>query len=439
MRELTVRTSERLDEALHQATLDDGLPVIVVPKPGYLKSVALLTTRYGAVDQTFALPGDATARATPAGIAHFLEHKLFEDQAGDVFDQFARVGASANAYTTHHETGYYFATSERFWECLDLLLDFVTDPYFTPEQIEKERQVIAQEIRMYLDDPDSRAHQNLLRGLYHRHPVREEIPGTLESIQEIDKALLELCHGAFYRPEDMLLVVAGDLDPQEVFARLEASSVARREKRGQVPAPAPGPVRRVAVDEPASVVEVRLEEAQPVASPRVLIGWKDAPVAAGPELLRRSLEQGLLLELLFGRSTAFFEAHYASGLIDGSFSHGWSGGRSGYAYAAVGGETRDPDAFVAAVMARVREAREQGLDRDDFGRMRNRAYGSFVRSWNAVEQVVSQVTSATLNGWDVLRYVEAVEAVKLDDLERGLDLLLDEERRVVSVVRPVGG
>lgn len=438
MRELTVRTSERLDEALHQATLDDGLPVIVVPKPGYLKSVALLTTRYGAVDQAFALPGETTARATPAGIAHFLEHKLFEDQAGDVFDQFARVGAQANAYTTHHETGYYFATSERFWECLDLLLDFVTDPYFTPEQIEKERQVIAQEIRMYLDDPDSRAHQNLLRGLYHRHPVREEIPGTLESIQQIDKGMLELCHGAFYRPQDMLLVVAGDLDPREVFERLEASAVARREERGQPPPPA-GSVTRVAVDEPASVVESRLDEEQPVASPRVLIGWKDAPVQAGPDLLRRSLEQGLLLELLFGRSTAFYEAHYASGLLDGSFSHGWSGGRSGFAYAAVGGETRDPEAFVSTVMARVREAKATGLDRDDFGRMRNRAYGSFVRSWNSVEQVVSQVTSATLNGWDVLGYVEAVEAVTLEDLERGLDLLLDEGRRVVSVVRPVGG
>lgn len=437
MRDLSVRTSERLDEALHQATLDDGLPVVVVPKPGYLKSVALLTTRYGAVDQAFTLPGEAAARVTPAGIAHFLEHKLFEDQAGDVFDQFARVGASANAYTTHHETGYYFATSERFWECLDLLLDFVTDPYFTQEQIEKERQVIAQEIRMYLDDPDSRAHQNLLRGLFHRHPVREEIPGTLESIQQIDKGLLELCHRSFYRPEDMLLVVSGDLDPGEVFSRLEASSAARRAKRGQ-PLEGLGPVARVPVDEPASVVEARLEEAQPVASPRVLIGWKDAPVAAGPDLLRRSLEQGLLLELLFGRSTAFFEAHYASGLLDGSFSHGWSGGRSGYAYAVVGGETRDPDAFVEAVMQCVREAKEQGLDRDDFGRMRNRAYGSFVRSWNSVEQVVSQVTSAALNGWDVLTYVEAVEAVKLEDLARRLELLLDEGRRVVSVVRPLG-
>lgn len=437
MRELTVRSSQRLDEALHEATLDDGLPVVVVPKPGYLKSVALLTTRYGAVDQTFTLPGEAAARVTPAGIAHFLEHKLFEDQAGDVFDQFARVGAAANAYTTHHETGYYFATSERFWRCMDLLLDFVTDPYFTQEQIEKERQVIAQEIRMYLDDPGSRAHQNLLRGLYHRHPVREEIPGTLASIQQIDKPLLELCHRAFYRPQDMLLVVAGDLDPREVLERLETSAAARRERRGQA-APQPGAgVTRADVDEPTSVVEARVDEAQPVASPRVLIGWKDSPVAPGQALLRRSLEQGLLLELLFGRSTAFYEAHYAAGLLDGSFSHGWSGGRSGYAHAVVGGETRDPDAFVAAVAARVREARAQGLDRDDFARLRNRAYGSFVRSWNGVEQVVSQVTSARLNGWDVLGYVEAVEAVKLGELEAGLELLLDDAKRVVSVVRPV--
>lgn len=436
MRDLSVQASERLDEALHSAVLDDGLPVVVVPKPGYRKAVALLTTDYGAVDQVFTPPGEAAPRATPAGIAHFLEHKLFEDQAGDVFDKFARVGAAANAYTTHHETGYYFATSERFWECLDLLLEFVTDPFFTQEQIEKERQVIAQEIQMYLDDVDSRAHANLLRALYHRHPVREEIPGSLESIQQIDKPLLELCHRAFYRPERMKLVVSGDLDPREVFARLEAAAAARRERRGEA-LPAPGGPARAPVDEPAAIVSARTDERLSVASPRVLMGWKDAPVEKGPTLLRRSLEHGLLLELLFGRSTAFYETHYASGLLDGSFSHAWSGGRSGYAYAVVGGETKDPDAFLEAVSRRVVEARERGLDRDDFGRMRNRAYGSFVRSWNAVEQIVSQVTSARLNGWDVLSYVETVEQITLDDLHARLELLLDDTRRAVSIVRPL--
>lgn len=436
MRDLSVQASERLDEALHSAVLDDGLPVVVVPKPGYLKAVALLTTDYGAVDQVFTPPGASAPRATPAGIAHFLEHKLFEDQAGDVFDKFAKVGAAANAYTTHHETGYYFATSERFWECLDLLLEFVTDPFFTQEQIEKERQVIAQEIQMYLDDPDARAHANLLRALYHRHPVREEIPGTVESIAQIDKPMLELCHRAFYRPGRMKLVVSGDLDPREVFTRLEASAAARRELRGES-MPEPGGPVRAPVDEPREIVCARTDEKLSVASPRVLMGWKDEAVEPGPTLLRRSLEHGLLLELLFGRSTAFYETHYASGLIDGSFSHAWSGGRSGYAYAVVGGETRDPDAFLEAVSRRFAEARAQGLDREDFGRMRNRAYGSFVRSWNAVEQIVSQVTSARLNGWDVLSYVETVEQITLDDLHGRLDLLLDDTRRAVSIVRPL--
>jgi predicted Zn-dependent peptidase len=442
----TVTTrSARLDEALVSSTLEDGLPVVVVPKPGYLKSVALLTVAYGAVDVDFTAPGESGVVKTPAGVAHFLEHKLFEDQAGDVFDQFARLGASANAYTSLHETGYHFATSERFERCLDLLLDFVTDPFFTQEQIEKERAVIAQEIRMSEDDADSRGHRALLRALYHAHPVKEEVAGTVESIAAIDKAQLERCHRAFYRPSNMLLVVAGDLDPEAVFAQVEAGNARRTLERAAaleaagaapLPALAGGAGKRVLAPEPAMPRTDHAEERMPVSLPRLLLGWKADPPPSGPALLERTLETLVLLELLFGRSSAFFETHYKSGLIDGSFSHAWDAGRSGYAYALVGGETHEPERLAEAVEARLAEARAGDLDAKDVERLRAKAYGQFVRSWNGVDQVAAQVSTAHTQGWDLFRYLELVEQVTLDRVVERLKTF-DRSRRASSIVRPL--
>lgn len=436
----TVTTrSARLDEALVSSTLEDGLPVVVVPKPGYLKSVALLTVAYGAVDVDFTAPGEPGVVQTPAGVAHFLEHKLFEDQAGDVFDQFARLGASANAYTSLHETGYHFATSERFEKCLDLLLDFVTDPFFTQEQIEKERAVIAQEIRMSEDDADSRGHRALLRALYHAHPVKDEVAGTVESIGAIDKAQLERCHLALDGLLNMLLVVAGDLDPEAVFAQVEAGNARRTLERAAALKAAgaaplvltPGAAKRVLPDEPTTPRSDHAEERMPVSLPRLLLGWKAGRRRRAPR--SSSGPSRTVLQLLFGRSSAFFETHYRSGLIDGSFSHAWDAGRSGYAYALVGGETHEPERLAEAVEARLAEARAGDLDAKDVERLRAKAYGQFVRSWNGVDQVAAQVSTAWTQGWDLFRYLELVEQVTLERVVERLKTF-DRQRRASSIV-----
>ncbi len=427
---VTTRRAPRLDEVEVAATLEGGLSVVVVPKPGYLKATALLVVDYGAVDRTLPAGADAgPGERSPEGVAHFLEHKLFEDEAGDVFDRFARLGASANAYTSHHETGYYFSTGARFLECLDLLLGFVSDAWMTDEQVEKERKVIAQEIRMVEDDPDARAHRALLRALYRDHPIRDEVAGTVASIAAIDRGVLQRCHRAFYRPGRMTLVCAGDLDPAAVVARAAAHEGLRRLEPG---APPPRP----RFGEPEGVVSARVEEQADVGNPRVLVGYKDAPAPPGAPALRRTLESALALELLFGRSSPFYERHYATGLLDGTFSPGYGAGRSGYACTLIGGETPDPDGLVAAIAARVDEARAQGFDPADFARLRNKAYGQFVRGFNAVDQVVSHVAQARLQGWDLFSYLDVVEAIGLDDVARRLETAFDPARRAVSVVRP---
>ncbi len=435
MREVSVRRGERVDEDIHQAVLDDGMPVRVIPKPGYQKKFAVLVADYGSIDTAFVAPGEDAPSRCPEGVAHFLEHKLFEDEAGDVFDQFARYGASANAYTSYTETAYHFTAAEHFEECLELLLDFVARPFFTEEQIEKERRVIAQEIRMYEDSPGAAGHLALLQALYHEHPVRLDIPGTVASIAEIDKALLERCHRAFYRPDNMLLVVSGDVDPAAVFAQAEANAARRYGDAG--PPPPGAPIRRVAAQEPSSVRGRRTERRMAVSLPRLLVGAKLAPVAPGVAQVRFQREVGFLLDLLFGRSSRFFETHCATGLIDDTFGASIDLGRGGFAHLVIGGESPEPDRLVEALDAEVARAAADGLDEQDFLRLRNKAWGRYIRSFNALEAVASGEADAALQGWDILRYLELLESITLADVQAHLGPLFDPEQRAVSLVLPL--
>lgn len=433
--EVTIERDERLGEEVHAVTLPDGMPVRIIPRPGWQKRFAVVTVGYGAIDVSFAPPGEQAPRQLPAGIAHFLEHKLFEDEAGDVFDQFARHGASANAYTTAVETGYHFTTSTRFEECLDLLLDLVTDPYFTAEKIEKERQVIAQEIRMYADDPDAQLHLQLLRALYQQHPVREDIAGSEESIKLIGREELELCHRSFYQPANMLLCVAGDVDPAAVLSQLLAGSQRREVERGPCER---RPFRRALPEEPTPPAAARVERRMSVAHPKLLLGWKDEAGLRGEAALRRTLETYLLLELLFGRSSAFYEAQYASGLLDPGFAHHYTLSRGGYAHALLGGETRDPDALVGEIEACLERARREGLDPDAFRRMRRKVVGAYLRGFNSSEHLAGRETDAFFEGWKVSRYLEVMERLTPADLQARLDALLTPDRRALSLVLPAG-
>lgn len=428
MQSTSVRSSERVDERIHEGLTDAGLRVRVIPKPGYLKSFAVLVTDFGSVDTRFQHPDTNEALTCPPGVAHFLEHKLFQTEEGDAFKLFAKYGASANAYTSYTQTAYHFGTSTDFYPCLDLLLDFVSVPYFTAEAIEKERKVIAQEIRMYEDSPDSAGHIQLLQALYTDHPIREDITGTIESIDAIDGDLLRLCHRTFYAPENMVLAVAGDLDPEEVFARVEA----RPHGGSGVPA------RRIGHDDdPTRVASQRMERSMAVSLPRVLIGSKEVGAETGLELVRAQRETGFILDLLFGRSSEFFETHCASGLIDDTFHSGFSVGRGGYAHVLIGGETPKPDAVIEAVDQAIKRARETGLNEEDFLRLRNKAWGRFVRSFNSLQGVAIGEADSTLDGWDLLDYLDMLETIDAKRLRARLDAILAPERRAVSIVNPL--
>ncbi len=430
---LTELRNARMGESIHSAKLEDGLPVFISSRPGFLKGFAIIATNYGSLDNEFVPVGSDKMTRYPEGIAHFLEHKLFEDQAGDIFDQFARLGASANAFTSHAVTAYHYSAAETFYECLDLLLDFVADPYFTEESIEKERKVIAQEIRMYDDLPDQRGHLNLLKSLYHKHPIREDIPGTVASIKEITKAQLESCYHTFYRPENMVLCVAADVDPQECLGRISANAARRLAKYGR---PKTGPIARAPIVEPPGVLRAAFEEKLSVSRPHVWIGWKGTPEKKGEKFIRREFEVAFLLDLLFGRSTEFYEKHYESGLVDGTFGASYVTERDDHAYLVVEGETDDPDGLVRAVDERLAEARARGLDPEDFARIRSKAFGRFLRSFNSLEYIGTGYAEAYFQGWDFLRYLDILEPVAMKDLMARLGDVFPDAGKSISIVRP---
>ncbi len=414
-----------LREEIWQEVLPSGLSCYVLPKPGFATRYASFSTRYGSCDQTF-VDRDGKLRETPAGIAHFLEHKLFEEQDGNVAERFSALGAMSNAYTNYGATSYLFSTTEHFSEALDLLLHFVQRPYFTEENVEKEQGIIAEELRMYLDDPRSVVFQNLLGALYQSHPVRVEIGGTLESIRKIGPDELFLCHRTFYQPGNMVLMVAGDVDPAEVFAMA-------RKAVGGVGEPA---LRRVYPEEPRPVAEEMKRQRMAVGVPLITIGFKDDP-ASPEEALRREVTMEILLDVLFGPSSEIHRQLYEEGLIGQQFSSSYFSG-DGYAASVLGGPTPDPDRLLARVEALLGETLMRGLDPKDVERSRRRSLGEFVALFNAPEAVAHAFSEYALRGLDLMAVHDLLQEVTADDVGRRLQEQFHTPRRSVSIVESAG-
>lgn len=419
---------ERLRETVYREQLPSGLTVEVVPKPGYRKHYATFATRYGSVDNCFVIPGERTEMRAPDGVAHFLEHKMFEQADGNVFERFAALGASVNAATTYTSTTYLFSTSEHFSECLELLLNFVQQPWFTPESVRKEQGIIAQEIRMYEDNPEWRLQDNLMKALYHHHPVRIDIAGTVESIQRIDPDILYLCHRTFYHPGNMVVLVVGDVGPEEVVAQV-SDNIGRR---GYEPRP---PVERRYPAEPPAPNERRRSERLRVSLPLVALGFKDRPATPGPQLLVRSTAVDLALRAILGRSSELYNALYDEGLIDDSFGASYMA-EVGYAHVIMGGETREPERLADALRAGIGRARERGIPAEDFERLRRAALGNFIAALQSPELIAHQATADFFRGFELFDRYDVLKAITLEQVNAGLREVLDPEQCAVSIIEP---
>lgn len=416
-----------LGERAFRAVLPDGLQVHLVPKQGFTKSHAILTTAFGSVEAAFELEGEGVRRVPP-GVAHFLEHKLFEEPWGDAFSRFAEHGAQANAFTGHSRTSYLFSTSDELEANLELLLDFVQHPYFTEAGVAKEMGIIEQEIRMYDDMPQWLGYRHLLESLYHAHPVRLDIAGTVETIQEIDQEVLHACHRAFYHPSNMALAMVGDFDAEAMLAK-----VAELQAKRQVP-PIPQ-VQRSLPDEPSAVACARLETHLAVARTTLMVGWKELVPPQPEELLRRELTMALAVDLLFGRSSPLHQELMDAGLIDEALAYDYDNG-PGFSHLTLAAESDDPDLVLERIERTLAEVKRRGLDPVAFDRLRRKQLGDFLGELNSPENIGAQLTDLALRGDDYFRVPEIIHALTQEGVEEQIARLFLPEQRAISIVRP---
>ncbi len=400
-----------------------GLPIYLLPKEGYTSTYAVMTTRYGSVDTAFAL-ADGKTVTVPAGIAHYLEHKLFENEDCDAFERYAKTGASANAYTSFQQTGYLFSCTDRLSESLEILLDFVQNPYFTHENVEKERGIIGQEIRMCEDDPGRLCMFQLLQMMYENHPVRVDIAGTVESIAKITPELLYDCYRTFYNLRNMVLVVSG---------RVTAAEVEEVADRVLKPAPVFSLTRQPA-EEPETVSASRREAYMPVSMPLFHLGFKVAVPPGYRHTAEELIAAELFLELLIGRGSPLYTRLMQEGLINETFGGGHFEG-PGYSALLFSGESRDPDAVAAALVEEMERVKAEGIALDRFEEEKNALYGRLIMGLNDLESCADWVTDDHFYGRKPFSLIDTVADLEVQSVYTFLQQWLNSDRRALSIVK----
>lgn len=418
------RNFPRLGELCYFERLENGLPIYVVPKPGFSKCYACFAVSYGGMHRHFVT--DARQN-TPAGIAHYLEHKMFDMKDGNALQTLSSAGASPNAFTASDITAYYFSCTQNFAENLRTLLRFVSTPYFTAESVKKEQGIIGQEIRMIEDNPGWQVYQHLLQGLYWAHPLRNSIIGTVDSIAQITADTLYACHRAFYHPGNMVLCVAGDVDPRRVISI--ARMILPRDK--QAPA-----LKDYGPEEPMKAARQETATEMEVSAPNFLLGFKASPHPHGREDLRRSLLGDLAAELLCGESSPLYARLYREGLINKSFSASYDS-YPGAAFLVLGGESRDPRQVRAAVLEEGAHL-SKGIDPQRFQRVLRGKYGTMVRNLNQFDDTCIQLARGCFNGYHYFDFGELYSTLTQQEAADFLGEVIQEPRSCLSIVYPKG-
>ena len=415
-----------LDETLYQQTLANGLTVCVVPRKGFTKRLAYFVTDYGSIHTQYSL--DGKNHQAPAGVAHYLEHKMFDLPGNrDVSAEFAALGASTNAFTSYDMTAYYFSCTENFDECLRLLLEFVSTPYFTEESVEKERGIIDQEIGMNEDAPDSVVFENLVQAMYARHPIRVPILGTGETIRQITPEVLYRCHRAFYAPGNMLLCVVGDVEPEAV-ARIaeqqlgrEALPVGKKQKDWAEPMTCPRPE-----------ITAKME----VAMPMFNLAFKCEPLGTGDGAIREEMVADLAAEALFGESSELYLKLYEEGLIDSSFGGGFET-IDGCAMLLCSGDSEDARAVREAILAQAEKLTREGLPEEDYLRMKRSALGRRIRGLDSFDATCFRICAYHFSDFDYFRFPEIYRQITAEEIIAVLARVVRRERCCLSIMEPV--
>lgn len=421
----TLKRNNLIDEEYYYTKHKSGLRVYVIPK-NMSTSFAMFGTKFGSIDNRFLYNGKEMV--LPDGIAHFLEHKMFENEDGtDTFAKYAKTGANANAYTTFDRTCYLFSATDKVYESLEILLDFVTHPYFTKETVEKEQGIIGQEIRMYDDNPGWKLYFGMLTGLYKYNTVNIDTAGTVETIAEITPELLTDSYNAFYNLENMALCVCGNVTCEEVEKVCD-------KVLEYVKAP---DIKRIYPDEPEEINKEFVSKRLEVSMPMFSVGIKDNEVpVTGKALAKKQAEYDILLDIMFGKSSSFFTELYEENLIDSSFSYGYEASET-FGHCEISGASDEPEKVYARIKQEITKYKNNGIDKEVFERIKRANYASTLRAFNSTEDIANDFLVHIFSEFDMLEYPGVILEVTYEDVCKRLSRCFGENCFVLSTIFPI--
>ena len=420
----------KVKEKLYIEKLDNGLTVMIIPKSGIQKKYIIWGTNYGSNDSKFIVPGEKEETEVPMGVAHFLEHKLFEQENGtNSLDTLTALGVNANAYTTNDHTAYLYECTDNFYEAMDEFMDYVQHPYFTDENVEKEKGIIGQEINMYADYPEWRVYLNAMDAMYHNNPVKLDIAGTIESISKIDKEILYKCYNTFYNPSNMALVICGDFKPEEIIEEVKKRLIETKSN---------GEIKRIYPEEPRGIVKEKIEQKLEVSQPLYAIGIKDSRENCNTEnkneIVKKHLSIEILLNLLIGRSSELYKNLYNEGIIYEQPSLDYEFSKT-YAHVILTGQSTNPEVLYERFKKQVEKFKTNGINEKDFNRIKKMIYGGYVKELNDVADEARIFLSDYFKGINNFDYIEEIEGINVEYLKQVLDNVFKEDKMVLSIVK----
>lgn len=417
-------------EVVYMGKHESGLKVHLIPKKDYSSSYAIFATNYGSVDSEFVVPGENEAITVPDGIAHFLEHKMFDQPDGsNVFDKFSVYGGNANAFTSFNITAYLISTTSNIEENLEILMDYVQSPYYTDESVNKEQGIIGQEIRMYDDSASWKMFFNFINCLYKNHPVKKEIAGTIESISHITADYLYKCYNTFYNLSNMALVVIGNIDIDKITDVIEKSIKIKDGDKGTI--------KKIYPDEPDEIETNYVEKNMAIAAPMFMMGFKDTDnKLSGEALLKKNIEMTILLRMLFAKGTDIYEKLYDEGLINSTFSTDYTI-HCDYAFSSLDGESKDPKKVYEIIIDEIKKLHKTGLCEEDFERAKKVVWGRYIRMHNDIEDYANMYIQSLFMGIDYFDYYNVYKTINFEDVVLRFKKHFNPELSALSVVYPM--
>lgn len=418
--------NKKINEKLYIEKLENGLTVMVVPKPGVKKKYIIWGTNYGSLDNKFIVPGEENITEVPDGVAHFLEHKMFEQEGKpNSLDVLSSLGVNANAYTTNDHTAYLYECTENFYEALDEFMDYVQHPYFTDENVEKEKGIIIQEINMYQDYPEYILYMNAIKAMYKESPVRIDIAGTEETVRKIDKDILYKCYNTFYNPSNMAMVITGDFEPEKIIEEVKSRLI---DKKGT------SEIKRIYPEEPKEIMQKSIETKMDISMPLFMIAFKQSEKLS-KDIIKKTIGIEIILNILVGKSSNLYKKLYSERIISAEMGFDYECTRN-YGHLIIQGQTTEPTVVVNSFKNELEKLKKEGLNEEDFMRTKKSIYGSYIKIFNNVQEISTMFLADYFKGVNSLDYLEEYKTVTKEYTEELIKNMFNEDKMVISTVLP---